>query len=85
MRNSRKICITLLLLAALFCGGAVLGSYMPNVAVYVSILGGTVAAALLILFGYTGQVKPKTNKKKASSTSSKNSKEETFTDISSGR
>lgn len=54
MKNSRKYIIIALLAVALFMGGAVLGSVIPNVLTFAMIGAAAVAAALLIFFGYTG-------------------------------
>ena len=54
MKGSRKFVIIGLLLIALFFGGAILGSFIANAMMYLIIGVVAVAAALLIVFGYTG-------------------------------
>ena len=54
MKGSRKFVIITLLLVALFTGGSVLGTLVGATMTYVAIASVAVAAALLIIFGYTG-------------------------------
>ena len=54
MKNSRKYAIITLLLVALFTAGAVLGTLVGATIMYAIIAAVAVAAALLIVFGYTG-------------------------------
>ena len=91
MKYSRKIVISLLLLAALFCAGAVLGSHLPNVTIYISIAVSAIVATIFIVFGYTGhshtakkKVAPTTQPKKERPASSE-ATDGGFTDVYSGR
>ena len=57
MRGSRKFISILLGLTALFCIGAVLGSYMPNIPIYATIAAVCVALVLFGLWFYYGHQK----------------------------
>lgn len=96
MKGSRKFVIGGLLLVALFCGGAILGSYLPAITTYLTITVTAIAAAILILYGYTGHrvkkkvvtttTQPKTRKSKpAPDTTIEETGEEDFEDVFSGR
>lgn len=86
MKGSRKFVIGGLLLAALFCGGAILGSYLPAITTYLSITVAAIAASILILYGYTGQtVKKRSQPKKKERPASTEATDGGFTDVYSGR
>ena len=57
MRISRKVACILLGLIALFCAGAVLGSYIPNIPVYAIVAGCSVAVLIIGLWFYNGHIK----------------------------
>lgn len=57
MKLSRQFVIIGLLLIALFCGGAILGSFISNAITYLIIGVAAIVATLLIVFGYTGTEK----------------------------
>lgn len=57
MRVSRKFVSILLGLAALFCIGSVLGSYLPNIPVYATIAAVCVALVIFGLWFYYGHEK----------------------------
>ena len=62
MLKSRKFVIIGLLVVAIFFIGGILGSLIPNATMYLMIAAVAVAAVLLIVFGYTGYEKEKTER-----------------------
>lgn len=69
MLKSRKYAIIILLIVALFFMGAVLGSYISKATLYLIIATVAIAAAILIVFGYTGHADYKEKKKELWSSS----------------
>lgn len=62
MLKSRKFVIIGLLIIAVFFIGGILGSLIPKATLYLIIAAVAVAAVLLIVFGYTGYEKEKTER-----------------------
>ena len=90
MKSSRKFVMVLAGVVAMFSGGAILGSYMPeSTDLYVLVTVAAVAAAALIFFGFTGyEVERKvveTTKKPQTKKERKVADEDPYEDISSGR
>lgn len=55
MKFSRKLVSIILGLTALFCLGAILGSYIPNILIYAIIAACSVALVLFGLWFFHGQ------------------------------
>ena len=89
MKNSRMFVIAVGAIIAVFCGGSILGSYIPNASAYIAITGISVGAVILILFGFTGHEVEKrevvTTKKPKKKKEKKVAEEDQFEDFSSGR
>ena len=89
MKSSRKFVIVCSGIAALFFGGAILGSYLPESGkLYILVTAAAVATAALIYFGFTGnEVEKKVveTTKKPQNKKEKKVADDDFVDLSSGR